>query len=364
MRFQSFGRLLISTCLAFGGLEIQASKPMVDVPLAWKPTSTIQDFRLQPIDLNQLRGIRIAIAPFTSSCSDSALIGENREDEAHPKTVRTKADVPAFVTDQFNEVMKEMGLPLADKAGPANLQLKGEIINFKVIERNTYVGDIRIKLTLSKDSEIAWEGLATGQAKRFGRSYKLENYQEVLSDSLLEAIARVASSPAFLEGMTGRRSAAPSATMPDMGFQDLDKTIRENAQKVSPGNVFRLAVLPFIQTGSERYIDKGFGQFLTENIISTLGTVRPAVRLFERSRLDAVLKEQALSNNGMFSETEAKRLGELVPIDYVLTGTYTKLDRTITMNARFIDVVSGEVALSFASGMPMSPELESLFASK
>ena len=152
--------------------------------------------------------------------------------------------------------------------------------------------------------------------------------------------------------------------MPDMGFQDLDKTIRENAQKVSPGKVFRLAVLPFIQTGSERYIDKGFGQFLTENIISTLGTVRPAVRLFERSRLDAVLKEQALSNNGMFSETEAKRLGELVPIDYVLTGTYTKLDRTITMNARFIDVVSGEVALSFASGMPMSPELESLFASK
>lgn len=147
-------------------------------------------------------------------------------------------------------------------------------------------------------------------------------------------------------------------------FENLNAIVRENAQKVSPDRKFRLAVMPIIQTEGKQYIDKGFGMFITERITSILGSVGPNIRLYERSRLDAILHEQALVNNGLFNEQEVKKLGELAPIDYILTGTYTRLDKSITLNARFIDVVTGEVSTSFSCEIPMFHDLDTLFGNK
>jgi TolB-like protein len=90
----------------------------------------------------------------------------------------------------------------------------------------------------------------------------------------------------------------------------------------------------------------------------------PNIRLYERSRLDAILHEQALVNNGLFNEQEVKKLGELAPIDFILTGTYTRLDKSITLNVRFIDVVTGEVSTSFSCEIPVFHDLETLFENK
>jgi TolB-like protein len=147
-------------------------------------------------------------------------------------------------------------------------------------------------------------------------------------------------------------------------FDNLNSIIEENAQKVSPDRKYRLAVMPIIQTEAKQYIDKGFGTFITEKITSTLGSMGPNIRLYERSRLDAILHEQALVNNGLFNEQEVKKLGELAPIDFILTGTYTRLDKSITLNVRFIDVVTGEVSTSFSCEIPVFHDLETLFENK
>ena len=188
-----------------------ASKPMVDVPLTWRPTSTIQDLKLPPINLTQVRGLQISVAPFTNACHDPSLIGENREDQT-PKTVRTNADVTLFITERTKDLLKGLGFPLAESAEQSNVLLSGQVLSFGVVERDTYVGDVRIKLTIRKGGEVVWEGLALGQATRFGRSFKLDNYYEVLSDSLLEAVARVAASQTFLDGLSSKPAAAPAAT--------------------------------------------------------------------------------------------------------------------------------------------------------
>ena len=143
----------------------------------------------------------------------------------------------------------------------------------------------------------------------------------------------------------------------------LDGIIRESALRVSPEKPFRLAVIPFTQTESQHYIDRGFAVFLTENITSTIGAIG-SIQLYERSRLDAILHEQALAGNGLFNDTEMKRIGELAPIDYILTGTFTRLEKSISLNARFIDMLSGEVSSSFSGSLPMTSELDGLFGSK
>jgi hypothetical protein len=190
-----------------------ASKPMVDVPLTWRPTSTIQDFKLQPINLTQLRGVQILNQPFTNACPDKTLIGENREDRTL-KTIRTNGDVAAFATDHTKDILKGLGFPFTDKPEQANAILSGELFSFGVVERDTYVGDVRIRLTIRRGGEVVWEGLALGQATRFSQSYKLENYYEVLTDSLLEAIARMGASQTFLDGLSGKATVVPAAVPP------------------------------------------------------------------------------------------------------------------------------------------------------
>lgn len=123
----------------------------------------------------------------------------------------------------------------------------------------------------------------------------------------------------------------------------------------------RLAVIPIKGTESARYADKGFGAFLTEKISSSMVSAGSPIRLFERTRLDAVLKEQALSASGMFDESEARKIGELAPIDLILTGTFTRLDQSIAVNLRFIDVVSGEVRGNVAENLDLTPDLAALF---
>ena len=115
MSLYSFARSVIAIGFFFVAHTVWASsKPLVDAPLTWRPTSTIQDFKIQPIDLNQIRGGQIYIMPFTNSCSDRTLIGENREDEDKPKTVHTNTDVSDFVTNHTKDILKPesvSGLP-------------------------------------------------------------------------------------------------------------------------------------------------------------------------------------------------------------------------------------------------------------
>ena len=208
MNSRSASRYTLLLGFILSGSIAWASKPLADVPLTWRPTSTIQDFKLQPINLTQLRGLQISIVPFTNSCADKTLIGENRESKTY-KTIRTNADVASFVTDHTKNILKGLGFPITETSGQSNVTLSGEVLSFGVVERDTYVGDVRIKLTIHRGNEVIWEGLALGQATRFGRSFRLDNYYEVLTDSLLEAVARIAASQTFLDGLSGKATPAP-----------------------------------------------------------------------------------------------------------------------------------------------------------
>jgi hypothetical protein len=137
--------------------------------------------------------------------------------------------------------------------------------------------------------------------------------------------------------------------------------VNQKAREVAATRKIRLAVIPIKGTESPRYGDKGFGAFLTEKISSSMVSTDSPIRLFERTRLDAVLKEQALSASGVFDESEARKIGELAPIDYILTGTFTRLEQTIAVNLRFIDVVSGEVRGNISENLELTPDLAALF---
>ncbi len=129
------------------------------------------------------------------------------------------------------------------------------------------------------------------------------------------------------------------------------------------GRAQRLAVMTFISTQNNEAKNE-FGEYITESTISTLNNKKDIFKLFERKRLDLIFKENALVVSGLLDETQAKKLGELLPIDLILSGSYTKLKNYIDINARLIDVVTGEILVTFSGRIAMTSDLATLFSNE
>jgi TolB-like protein len=124
---------------------------------------------------------------------------------------------------------------------------------------------------------------------------------------------------------------------------------------------FRLAVVPFAATKFSAETSTQFGDYLTETIIGSLAGHPAKIKLFERTRLDAVLKEQEFILTDLMKPAAALKIGQLVPIDALLSGTYTKLKSYIDVSARLIDVASGEILMSYNGRVKMNKNLATLF---
>lgn len=185
--------LLLMT-LALGA---EAKTPLLEhVPLRWRATS---DLKLGTMEMAQTP---IQVEPFQDARSNPETIGENREDEP-PKPVTTNDDVGAFVSKHLRDLLDKGGLKTVDSDGA--VIIKGEVKQFFVRETSTYKSTVAIHLTvMSRDGQTLWSGTASGDATRFGRSYKLENYYEVLSDALVNTVSSMLQSPELQKALSGR----------------------------------------------------------------------------------------------------------------------------------------------------------------
>jgi hypothetical protein len=180
--------------LALGSLALAA--PLVNVPLEWKPTS---DLRLGS---TQMTAGTVQFEPFKDVRDMPQKIGENREDDT-PKPVTTQDDVGAFVSKHMRELFTKAGIKTVDAGG--DVIVRGEVRQFFVRETRTYQGEVAVHLTVvGKDGATLYSGVAPGDANRFGRSYLLENYYEVLSDALVNATSSTLQSAEFQKALSAR----------------------------------------------------------------------------------------------------------------------------------------------------------------
>ena len=76
--------------------------------------------------------------------------------------------------------------------------LDGEVRALFSTETGRYSTDVTLRLT-AKDAagKTLWSGIALGHDSHFGRSYKAENYFEVMSDMLLRATYNLLATDGF-----------------------------------------------------------------------------------------------------------------------------------------------------------------------
>jgi hypothetical protein len=199
-------RALLFAALTTIAVGAQAKTALLQhVPLKWSPTSAL---KLGTVEMSQAP---IQVESFQDVRPNPQVIGENREDDT-PKPVTTADDVGAFVSKHMRELLDHAGLKPVDSGG--SVTIKGEVKQFFVRETGTYKSTVAVHLTvLGSDGQTLWSGTASGDATRFGRSYKLENYYEVLSDALVNTVSSMLQSAEFQKALrgTGNASAAPAS---------------------------------------------------------------------------------------------------------------------------------------------------------
>ncbi len=145
--------------------------------------------------------------------------------------------------------------------------------------------------------------------------------------------------------------------------KDYSVVVEEWAQKLEASHVsdkpVRLAVVPLANTQSTS--QNKFGEYFTESLIGRLSDKPGKFKIFERKRLDAILKEDELILSDLMLPEAAQKVGKLAPIDALSSGTYTKLKTYIDVSARLIDVASGEILASFSGRIKLSKNLKILF---
>ncbi len=172
---------------SIGNVAAQAGDRLEGVQLQWKATTDMSD--ISKINLNALAPYKFKIESFkdTREIIPKGKIGENLENPDQKLPVTTKAEsIGEFVTDHVRDILRKAGIDItSDKA---DYIITGEIRDFFVTETNRYAGSVVIKYTVKKGNKVVWSGAGVGTNFRFGRSYKLDNYMESLSDSLLESV--------------------------------------------------------------------------------------------------------------------------------------------------------------------------------
>jgi hypothetical protein len=187
--------IALLACLIASGAATAAPAVLENIPLKWSPTSTLAE--MGPVDLTGPDlTVKIHVETLVDTRQNPTLIAQNTEKPDKPRQVTTSSDVGAFVTEHLKDTLRAGGLNTVDAAG--DVTLSGEIRQFFVNEVNVYRGEASLVLHL-KDStgKEIWTGVVAGDAERFGRSYRADNYYEVLSDTLLRAAHNLLASPEF-----------------------------------------------------------------------------------------------------------------------------------------------------------------------
>jgi hypothetical protein len=156
------------------------------------------------------RTIDITPLADTRTLADLSLVGENRE-RSTPRPVTARSSVAEFSTAVLKQCLGEWGV----KLGKGDLVLRGEITNLLVTEDQTYSTAVSMRFRLEDAAGmVLWEGIVTGDAHQWGRSFEEENYNEQISDALKRTYANLVDSPGFQKACAGQGASSERQLSP------------------------------------------------------------------------------------------------------------------------------------------------------
>lgn len=192
--------LVFACAIAFVAAPAQAKTLLHNIELDWRPTPKALASRSKA----PVAGLTVQLGKFGDTRDNRQLIGENREeaDEGTVLPVSTVTDIPAWVGQHLKEVLRQNGVTVVESG--AAVVLDGDVQRFFVTETNNYQANIVLHLRARDTSgTVLWETNLSANESRFGRSYKKENYTELLSDTLINLTHVLLGNALFRDALSG-----------------------------------------------------------------------------------------------------------------------------------------------------------------
>lgn len=105
------------------------------------------------------------------------------------------------------------------------------------------------------------------------------------------------------------------------------------------------------------------GRFLAEELSGCLVAETTDLQVVERLRLNTVLREQKLAESPIIDPATAKKLGEIVGAQAIITGTLTPLGDSVRLSVRALDVGTARVIGAASADIPKTRAIDDLLTS-
>ncbi len=107
----------------------------------------------------------------------------------------------------------------------------------------------------------------------------------------------------------------------------------------------RIAIISFDNSSGKDSEYGDLGGPLRDMLTTDLNSVKN-LTMVDRQALEKLLTEQNLNNSKSFDQATATKLGKLLGAEIIITGTYFEFFGTLRVDAKFINVETGEIAFS------------------
>lgn len=135
-----------------------------------------------------------------------------------------------------------------------------------------------------------------------------------------------------------------TSTATDNVVKQQDDVVNKLNESIPNPEAKRIAVIYF-DNGSDNKELSRLRKGLTDMLISDLSKIK-MLNVVERARLEEILKEQKLNNSKEFDAATATKIGKLLGVQYILTGSFFDLMGSLRIDARIIDVETGKIIKS------------------
>jgi len=141
---------------------------------------------------------------------------------------------------------------------------------------------------------------------------------------------------------------------PAWAAADLEEGVKDLADKITKSMIekgtHKVAIVDFSDLDGNV---TRLGQFMAEELTTQLFLLAPGkFEVVERRQILKLEEELALSQMGVIEEKSLKKMGQVLGVEAVVTGSMTDLGNTVKVNARMIAVESAKVFAVAATSIP------------
>lgn len=249
-------------------------------------------------------------------------------------TIQTYGNYAAHAQDDLSEVTREWIAPcqtaLASLTNWFFLEyLKGNVPNELVTPVQSYAE-------------------TTGDGNRKGMNYSSKKTTSVFIAMIAIALFLAGGASFFFYFKSNQNAQVKPVetitTATDNVVKQQDEIVNKLNGATSNPDAKRIAVIYF-DNGSDNKELTRLRKGLADMLISDLTKIK-MLNVIERARLEEILKEQKLNNSTEFDASTATKVGKLLGVEYILTGSFFELMGSLRIDARIIDVETGKIVKS------------------